>query len=124
MYNFIYAFMIVIMYFLAGISKLQNFKNTVSGFKGVFFLKNLPNIFYQIIILGVVILEIFAPVFILYSIQTNKHKYIAYISSISLAFFTVLATLLYHFPPIGGQYYSFMKNLTATGSLFLLSNLF
>ena len=38
--------------------------------------------------------------------------------------FTVVATLIYHFPPTGGEYYAFMKNLTATGSLLLLSTLF
>ena len=49
---------------------------------------------------------------------------LAYCSSIGLAIFTALATLIYHFPPSGGQYYAFMKNLTATGSLLLLSTLF
>ena len=49
---------------------------------------------------------------------------LAYFSSVGLAGFTVLATLIYHFPPTGGEYYAFMKNLTATGSLMLLSTLF
>ena len=49
---------------------------------------------------------------------------LAYFSSIGLAGFTVLATLIYHFPPTGGEYYAFMKNLTATGSLLLLSTVF
>ena len=120
----VYAFMIVLMYFLAGINKLQKFSGTVSSFKNMFFLKKLPNIFYQFIILFVIILEILAPIIILYSLQTNMYYNLAYISCIGLAGFTVLATLIYHFPPIGGEYYTFMKNLTATGSLFLLSTLF
>ena len=33
---FIYAFMIVLMYFLAGINKARNFSGTVSGFKNMF----------------------------------------------------------------------------------------
>jgi uncharacterized membrane protein YphA (DoxX/SURF4 family) len=49
---------------------------------------------------------------------------LAYFSSIGLALFTVLATIIYHFPPTGSEYYAFMKNLTATGSLLLLSTLF
>jgi uncharacterized membrane protein YphA (DoxX/SURF4 family) len=121
---FIYAFMIVLMYFLAGINKARNFSGTVSGFKNMFFLKKLPNIFYQIAIIMVIILEIVAPIIILYSLQTNMYNDLAYYSSVGLAIFTVLATLIYHFPPVGGEYYAFMKNLTATGSLMLLSTLF
>ena len=120
----VYAFMILLMYFLAGINKARNFAGTVSGLKNMFFLKKLPNIFYQIAIIMVIILEIVAPIIILYSLQTNMYNDLAYYSSIGLAVFTVLATLIYHFPPVGGEYYAFMKNLTATGSLMLLSTLF
>ena len=47
---FVYAFMILLMYFLAGINKVRNFSGTVAGFKNMFFLKKLPNIFYQLAI--------------------------------------------------------------------------
>ena len=120
----IYAFMILLMYFLAGINKARNFAGTVSGLKNMFFLKKLPNLFYQLAILIVIVLEILAPIIILYSLQTNMYNDLAYYSSVGLALFTVLATLIYHFPPVGGEYYAFMKNLTATGSLMLLSTLF
>tara|TARA_B110000444_G_C18713922_1_gene535090 strand:- start:21 stop:395 length:375 start_codon:yes stop_codon:yes gene_type:complete len=120
----IYAFMILLMYFLAGVNKARNFSQTVSGLKNMFFLKNLPNLFYQLAIFLVIVLEIVAPLVILYSLQTNLHTNFAFYSSVGLAIFTVLATLIYHFPPSGGQYYPFMKNLTATGSLMLLSTLF
>jgi uncharacterized membrane protein YphA (DoxX/SURF4 family) len=120
----IYAFMILFMYFLAGVNKARNFSQTVSGLKNMFFLKNLPNLFYQLAIFLVIVLEIVAPLVILYSLQTNLHTNLAYYSSVGLAIFTSLATLIYHFPPVGGEYYAFMKNLTATGSLMLLSTLF
>ena len=120
----IYAFMILIMYFLSGINKAKNFSKTVSGFKKMFFLTTLPNLFYQLAIFFVIILEIVGPIVILYSLQTNIYNHLAYYLSVGLAIFTVLATLIYHFPPSGDQYYSFMKNLTATGSLMLLSTLF
>ena len=118
------AFMILLMYFLAGINKARNFAGTVNGFKNMFFLKKLPMIFYQLAIFLVIVLEILAPIIILYSLQTNMYNYLAYCFSVGLAVFTVLATLIYHFPPVGGEYYAFMKNLTATGSLMLLSTLF
>lgn len=120
----VYAAMILLMYFLAGINKAKNFSGTVEGLKNMFFLKNLPTLFYQAAILGVIVLEIVAPMIIMYSLQTNMHNDLAYYSSVGLAVFTVLATLIYHFPPVGGEYYAFMKNLTATGSLMLLSTLF
>jgi len=112
------------MYFLAGINKVMNFSVTVKGFENMFFIKNLPTIFYNLAIIGVVMLEIFAPIMILFSLYTNTFSKYAYYSSIGLAIFTILATLIYHFPPNGSQYYAFMKNLTATGSLMLLSTQF
>ena len=120
----LYAFMILLMYFLAGINKARNFSGTVSGFKNMFFLKKLPNIFYQLAIIMVIILEIVAPIIILYSLQTNLYTDIANYSCLGLGIFTILATLIYHFPPNGSQYYPFIKNVTATGALFLLSTLF
>ena len=122
--NIIYAFMIVLMYFLAGINKAINFSGTVNGFKNMFFLKTLPHLFYQLAIIMVIVLEIVAPIIILYSLQTSMYNSLAYYSSVGLAVFTVLATLIYHFPPFGSEYYAFMKNLTATGGLMVLSTLF
>lgn len=124
MITIIYAFMILLMYFLAGVNKARNFSQTVTGLKNMFFLKNLPNLFYQLVIFLVIILETVAPIVILYSLQNNSHRNLAFYSSVGLAIFTVLATLIYHFPPSGGQYYPFMKNLTATGSLMLISTFF
>ena len=119
-----YSFMILLMYFLAGINKAKNFSATVTGFKKMFFLKNLPNLFYNVAIFLVIVLEILGPIIIQYSLFTNSYEMYAYYSSIALAIFTILATLIYHFPPSGSEYYAFMKNLTATGALFLLSTQF
>ena len=121
----IYVFMIVLMYFLAGINKMKNFSSTVSGLKTVFPMKKLPMIFYKIVIVLVILIEVLSPIFILYATQTGYLSELAYYSTISLAIFTVLATLLYHFPPNKPiNYYPFMKNLTATGGLLLLSSNF
>ena len=120
----VYAIMILLMYFLAGINKAMNFKQTVNGFKNMFMFKNLPQMFYDLAIALVVVLELVAPLIIVYSLQTNLYADLAYYSSVSLAVFTVLATLIYHFPPSGAEYYAFIKNLTATGSLLLLSTFF
>ena len=124
MYILFYAFMILLMYFLAGVKKAMSFSSTVKGFQSIFFLQKMPSIFYDLTILGVILLEIFAPIVIMFSLYTNTHTWCAYYSSVGLAAFTVLANLIYHFPTNKGQYSSFMKNLTAIGSLMLLSTLF
>jgi len=120
----VYAFFILLMYFLAGISKVVNYSSTVKGFQNMFFLQKLPNIFYDLAISGVVLLEILAPIIIMFSLYTNTYNDYAYYSSIGLAIFTVLVTLIYHFPSSESKYYAFMKNLTATGGLLLLSTFF
>jgi len=120
----LYAFMILLMYFLAGIHKAMNFSSTVKGFQNMFFLQKMPSIFYNLSILGVVLLEIFAPIVIMFSLYTNTHTDCAYYSSLGLAVFTILASLIYHFPTKKGQHSAFMKNLTAIGSLMLLSTMF
>ena len=68
------------------------------------------------------LLEIAAPLIIaLYSYNANPKLYIyAKLSILGLIIFTILATLIYHFPPIGSNYYSFMSNLSTLGGLLLL----
>ena len=61
----------------------------------MFFLKNLPTMFYQAAILGVIVLEIVAPMIIMYSLQTNMYNDLAYYSSVGLAVFTVLTSHLF-----------------------------
>jgi len=119
----VYAFLILVMYFLSGVSKIMSFSSTVNGLHFMFGVK-MPKIFYRIAILCAIMLEIVAPVIILLSLQTNMYQEYAYYSSIMLAIFTVLVTLIYHFPTSEGEYYSFMKNLSATGGLLLLSTQF
>ena len=74
-YEFIYAFLILLMYFLAGISKAVNFSSTVKGFHDMFFLQNLPKMFYDLVISGVVLLEIIAPIVIMFSLYTNNYTF-------------------------------------------------
>ena len=62
------------MYFLAGISKIQNFSSTVKGFQNMFILNKLPKFFYNFVILGVILLEILAPILIIFSLHTNMYK--------------------------------------------------
>lgn len=111
-------------FLLSGISKIKNFKGTVSGFKNVFFPKKLPNFIYNLIIFLVIVLEILGPIIIIYNSQTYNLPELSYYSSISLAIFTLLATYLYHNPMTQkGQFYYFMKNVSIIGGLLILSSI-
>tara|TARA_B000000475_G_scaffold272191_1_gene272425 strand:- start:253 stop:630 length:378 start_codon:yes stop_codon:yes gene_type:complete len=115
--------LLLLIFFLSGISKIKNFKGTVSGFKNVFFLKKMPNFIYNLIIFLVIVLEILGPIIILYNSQTNNFTELSYYSSISLAIFTLIATYLYHNPMTQkGQFYYFMKNVSIIGGLLVLSS--
>ena len=117
--------LLLLMFFLAGINKITNFNSTVSGFKSMFFMKNLPNIFYTLIIVGVIILEIVAPIIIMIDISGfYPLQELSFFSTIGLAIFTILATLIYHPPTDPKEKISFMKNMSITGGLILLSSFF
>lgn len=58
---------------------------------------------------------------IMFSSITGKARKWARASSLYLVAFTVLATLIYHWPPTGQAYYPFISNVTACGGLLLLS---
>lgn len=115
-------------YFIAGLKKVTNIHNISKGLKTK--LKSLslplplPLFLCQITIFLVVILEIFAPLMIVYALFNKQYTSYAYISTILLSVFTILATLLYHFPSDPSQYNYFMKNVSIIGGLIILSNFF
>lgn len=115
--------LLLLIFFSSGISKIQNFKGTISGFKNVF-IKKLPNFVYSLIIFLVIVLEIIGPIIIIYNSQTNQLSELSYYSSILLAIFTILATYLYHNPITQkGQMYYFMKNVSIIGGLLILASI-
>ena len=117
--------LLLLMFFLAGINKISNFNSTVSSFKSKFFMKNLPNIFYTLIIVSVIILEIVAPsIIMLEFLNFGELQMYSFYSSIGLAIFTILATLIYHPPTNPKERISFMKNTSIIGGLILLSTFF
>lgn len=115
-------FLLLFIYFLSGLNKISSVLNLSKGLKSK--LSFLPLFLCKITILCVIILEICAPILILYSATYGKYNYYSYIASILLICFTVIATLLYHFPTQLNQYYFFIKNISIIGGLILLSNHF
>ena len=118
---FLPSIFITLIFFLAGFNKIRHF-NQVS--KGLSHKTRLPLILSKLVIIMVIILEIIAPFMITvsaYYTSANMEMY-AKLSILGLIIFTVLATLLYHFPPYGANAYSFMSNLSTIGGLLLLYN--
>ena len=110
---------ITLLFFVSGFHKIKDFMKVVKGFMNK---TALPLSLAKIIISGVIVLEIVAPFIIaLYSYNSHPNLYIyAKLGLLGLIVFTILATLLYHFPPVGSNYYSFMSNISTLGGLLLL----
>jgi uncharacterized membrane protein YphA (DoxX/SURF4 family) len=110
---------ITLLFFISGFHKIKDFMKVVKGFMNK---TTIPLSIAKIIISGVILLEIVAPFIIaLYSYNYNPKLYTyTKLSLLGLIVFTILATLLYHFPPFGENYYSFMSNLSTLGGLLLL----
>lgn len=112
--------LIILMYFISGLQKSTNFDNVVKGLKSRLGI-NMPYYIYQMIILLVIILEILGPLFIVKGSFDRNYKEIGIYSAYGLVIFTILATLIYHFPPFGNTYYAFISNITSIGALLLVA---
>ena len=118
MIQIVSSLLLTLMYFMAGLSKILNFNTVAVEFQNKM---QVLAIIAQIIIALVVVIEIVAPLIIVEnSFNRNNNTYAKY-ATYSLIGFTILATLLYHMPPTGSNYYSVMSNITAVGGLLLLS---
>lgn len=111
------------MFLLSGIHKYIDYNATVRGFMG----KTGLNIgISSLAIVSAMFLQIISPLIIIYESHINTGEYRKYAkwACYSLAIFTLMATLIYHFPPFGKTYYPFISNVTTFGALLLLSENF
>jgi len=115
---FIGSLCLVTIYLLSAVGKIQNLSGTAKYLQNK--LTFLPIEICLFAIIMVIILQLLAPSFILFSAITNKAKSYAFISAIALISFNILATAIFHFPPVGEEYLNFVKNLSVTGGLILL----
>ena len=109
-------------YLLAGFNKLTNFKSTSDSFAKKFV--NLAPL-AGIIIGLVILLEIVAPLVMIYSVATpNANFRYGYMASWALIIFTVFATLVYHFPPtVKENKMPFLRNVSLIGAFIIYNNL-
>lgn len=123
MWLLISTVLISLIYVKAGFSKINNFTSTVKGLKEMFPLNALPNKFYELAILLVIIIEIVAPLILILSNFVPVLFNAARIAIYSLIIFTILATLLYHSKE-GLMKLIFDKNLAIIGGLMAMSTLY
>jgi len=71
-------------------------------------------------IIGVIILELFGSLFVLYSAYTNKYNLYAYYTIIAFIIFNIMVTMIYHYPINKKEFMNFLKNLSITGGFILL----
>ena len=114
------AVLINLLFFAAGVRKIGKFPVTVKGFMNRM-PSFVPTILGQLAIVIVILLEIIAPMIVVYSFKTKKYTKEAHMATLALLVFTIMATLLYHFPPVGGAYYPFMSNMATIGGLLCLA---
>tara|TARA_B100000085_G_scaffold255240_1_gene254915 strand:- start:4528 stop:4935 length:408 start_codon:yes stop_codon:yes gene_type:complete len=118
------AFLITIMFFISGINKIKNFSGVRKSIQKKFIVSTLPIIFYQIVLILVILLEILAPLIIVYSSITYTIETYAEIACYALVFFTIIATMMYHPPNKKKEYHYFMKNVSIVGGLLALSEFY
>jgi uncharacterized membrane protein YphA (DoxX/SURF4 family) len=106
------------MFFVSGIDKIFSFQETVDSLT-----KKIPfKISTDLVIVFVILLEIIAPLLIIYYFISGNYKKYAYYSAISLCIFTILATILYHPPKFPyKKSLGFWANMTLVGGLLLLA---
>lgn len=115
------AILLTAMFFLSGFQKIITYVKTVDNLKGKMNINVNTEIYYLVILL-VILLEILAPVIIVYHCITGEYTAYSNYAIVSLIIFTILATLLYHPLDITNYYKSipFWANISLIGGLLLL----
>ena len=112
--------LITLMFFLSGIEKIYTFSKTTMDFSNKI---NIPLTLSKLVISGVILLEIIAPVIIVSYTFTGLFNLLPLFKTalISLLLFTILATIMYHNPFISSKnYHTFITHLSIIGGLFAL----
>ena len=111
--------LVLAMYLLSGVNKFLDFNGTVSITSQKFPIK-FPKWFFQLTIVGVVLLLTAGSSLLIYNEFTDKYADLAKVTTVLMIIFTILATLMFHFPPIGKDKYHFQKNVSIIGAFFLI----
>jgi uncharacterized membrane protein YphA (DoxX/SURF4 family) len=119
---FIGSICILVLYIYSGYEKILDLNKTAESLHSK--LNILPMNLCIIAIIGVIILELFGSLFIIYSVYNNTNKKEVYYTIIAFILFNIMATLLYHYPNNHKQLMNFLKNLSITGGFVFLLELY
>ena len=114
------AILITLVFFLSGIEKIYTFSKTSMSFSNKI---NIPLTLSKLVISGVILLEIIAPLIITIYSFTGLSNVLSLFKTavISLIIFTIAATMMYHNPFISRKnYHAFISNLSIIGGLLAL----
>nr|WRJ70084.1 hypothetical protein TetV2_00639 [Oceanusvirus sp.] len=111
------------MYFLSGIEKLPKLAKVADGLRKRTF-PDMPLAPFVVAVTCSSLLITVCPPVVVYASTLPygdpKRMWGVY-AAYALVAFTVVATLVYHFPPTGATYYPFISNVTAVGGLMLVA---
>jgi uncharacterized membrane protein YphA (DoxX/SURF4 family) len=110
------------MYLYSGVNKAFTFEGTRNAIKSKFPIK-LPDFIYTLALIGVILLLTVGSSIVGYSVFTNKLVKISSYITIALILFTIMATLMFHFPSEKEKYH-FMKNMSIIGGFLILLSSF
>jgi uncharacterized membrane protein YphA (DoxX/SURF4 family) len=118
------ATLLVVMFLLSGVNKFSGFNSVVESLKQKLQF-DMSNELYNLAIVIVILIEIIAPLVIVYYTFTGNYKEQAYYSVVALIVFTILATFIYHFPDFSNYKKSipFWANISLLGGLLLLAKM-
>jgi len=111
------AVLITLVFFLSGLEKIYMFSKSTMNFSKKM---KIPLTLAKVVISGVILLELIAPVIITSYTFTGLLALLSLFKTavISLIAFTVAATIMYHNPMNGGEnYYAFVSNISIIGGL-------
>jgi len=111
------ALLLTCIFFIAGISKIKAIKENSNGLAEKPFFRLMHRNIITSIIWLVVVIEIVCPILIIYGLLNPSYKNIASISTLILIVFSIIATMVYHYPPKKLEYYFFIKNVAIIGGL-------
>jgi uncharacterized membrane protein YphA (DoxX/SURF4 family) len=120
--TFIGSLCLLTLYLLSAFGKIQNINGTAKYLQSK--LTFLPISLCILGIVGVILVQSLGSATILYSAYTNNYRKLAYYAVLGLIAFNIAATAIFHFPPVGDEYYNFFKNLSITGGFILLLDRF
>jgi uncharacterized membrane protein YphA (DoxX/SURF4 family) len=119
--NIIASVFLLIMFTMSGIHKISTFTKSVENLQEKL---TIPYSLAQLGIVLVILLEIVAPIIIVYYLYTKQYQTYANWSIWALIVFTIVATIVYHPLYISNYYKSipFWANVSLIGGLLLLKN--